>query len=416
MNLKIFLFLTLAFFFLAAPLKAASPDPTSAAEWRRAETLIQKGQAKEAYPIFANLTQRYPGHSSLLLGLARSAALTGRYDEAEAIYRDLLERYPGDPTLLNESDQIKALKSGTGQATTFHFRARAGLVYDSNANQGVNSDYFSYTLGNNTIRILTRDGLKKISTAGAYFGANFNMSHRLASDSHWSFVGDAGLYVRGNEDSDLSDIKTSEWQWFRLGAGFRYAYGQNLFEIRLKGEVFDYEFTNHVTSWGPELTYLRAATPTVHLITQLSADWRDYQRSPGRDGSYGQVGEYGRFFFGDQGHSLTIGAAYLWGRPKTDSLGYDGWSAITRLTFRPNETWEISPFASFTQEKYDGPAIILDREDREDKKFRSGIDVIYKISEAWNIEFNYSYNRDNSNSPFYDYSQHTVSLGASWGF
>jgi hypothetical protein len=63
-----------------------------------------------------------------------------------------------------------------------------------------------------------------------------------------------------------------------------------------------------------------------------------------------------------------------------------------------------------------GPAIIFDREDRKDIKFRSGVDVTYKLTERWRIEFNYSYNRDNSNSAFYDYAQHVVGLGMSWGF
>jgi hypothetical protein len=403
---------------LAGPLIAAPPptDPASAAEWRKAEDLMLEGQATKAYPIFVNLNQRFPNHSSLRLGLARSAALTGRYDEAEAIYQDLLTKYPGDPTLLNESDQVKALKSGQAQATTFHFRARVGLVYDSNANQGANSDV-SYDLNFGGFEgLLIIGDTEKISTFGAYFGADFNFSHRLGADSPWSVVGDAGLYVRGNEDSDLDDIRSSEWQWFRAGAGVRYVKGQNLFDVRLKWEVFDYELTNHVTSWGPELTYLRALTPKVHLISQLSADWRDYQRNHDRDGSYGQFGQYARFFFSERGHSLTVGAAYQWGRPRVDELGHDAWSLVSRLTVRPNESWEISPFASFTSEYYKGPAFPLERDDRRDKKFRSGIDVVYKLTESLNLEFNYSYNRDSSNSPLHDYDQHVVSSGLSWGF
>ncbi|MDR2141022.1 MAG: surface lipoprotein assembly modifier [Deltaproteobacteria bacterium] len=412
---KILRFFLFIFFLAASQLQAATPDPASGAEWRRAESLLVAGQAEESYRIFSTLLQRYPGHSSLLLGLARSAALTRRFQEADDIYRDLLHKYPDDPLLLNESDQIKALMSSSGKATTFSFRMRAGLIYDSNANQGADSDVVQVFPNLNNFRITFKD-TAKISTTAAYFGANFNFSHHLKETGPWSFVGDAGLYIRGNEDSDLNDLKNSEWQWFRVGAGLRYAKERNLIELRIKYEIFDYELTNHVTSWGPELTYLRAVTPNFHLISQLALDWRDYQRNPDRDGDYGQLAQYGRFFFGETAHSLTIGAAYLWGNPERNSLGHTGWSAPIRLTLRPHPDWEISPHASYTVERYRGPAIILDTRDRRDKRTRAGIDVIYKLTEGWRLEFNYSHNRDNSNSPLYDYKQHVVGLGMSWGF
>ncbi|MDR1870438.1 MAG: surface lipoprotein assembly modifier, partial [Deltaproteobacteria bacterium] len=257
---------------------------------------------------------------------------------------------------------------------------------------------------------------KKIPTSAAYFGANFNFSHRLPDSSPFSFVGDAGLYIRGNEDSRLADLKNKEWQWFRAGLGFRFAKGQNLFETRLKWEIFDYELTNHVTSVGPEITYLRALNPSFHLISQLSLDFRNYQRNPDRDGHYGQLAQYGRVFFGEESHSLTFGVAYLWGRPKLDTLGHDGWAVPLRLTLRPHEKWEISPHVSFITEKYKGPAIILDVRDRKDKKYRLGVDTVYKLTDQFNVEFSYGFNRDDSNSPLYEFDQHTVSLGVSWGF
>jgi hypothetical protein len=41
---------------------------------------------------------------------------------------------------------------------------------------------------------------------GGYFRVNFNLAHRLNEGSPWSFVGDVGLDIRGNEDSDLDDL------------------------------------------------------------------------------------------------------------------------------------------------------------------------------------------------------------------
>jgi tetratricopeptide (TPR) repeat protein len=413
---KIFTIGFMALLIAAAPLKAATQDEASAAEWRRAESLMLSGKASEAYPIFVALSQRYPGHSSIRLGLARSAALTGRYDEAEAIYKDLLEKYPGDPTLLNERDQVLALKSGTGAATTVGFRVRAGFIYDSNANQGADSDVTQvFNIAHLFVARITFNDTKKIPTAGAYFGANFNIAHRLGAGP-LSFVADSGLYIRYNENSRLDVVKNREWQFFRVGGGLRYAKGQNLFEARLKWEIFDYELSNRVVSYGPELTYLRAVGPKVHLITQAVADFRHYQRSPDRDGSYGQLAQYGRYFFGEKKHSVTVGGAYLWGRPKNHDLGYDGWSAMTRFTFRPFESWELSPFVSYIRENYKAPVFFWDKRDRRDKKIRVGLDAIYKINESWQVEFNVGYNRAKSTSPLYEYSQRVVSLGMSWGF
>ncbi|MDR1870440.1 MAG: tetratricopeptide repeat protein, partial [Deltaproteobacteria bacterium] len=136
-----FLGASLIVLFLAVgPTLAATPDQTDAVDWRRAEFLLLEGKGEEAYPIYARLLAKYPNHSALLLGRARSAALAHRYEEAKEIYRDLLEKYPGDPILLNERDQVQALMAGTSTATTFSFRARAGYIYDSNANQGADSD------------------------------------------------------------------------------------------------------------------------------------------------------------------------------------------------------------------------------------------------------------------------------------
>ncbi|MDR2141592.1 MAG: surface lipoprotein assembly modifier [Deltaproteobacteria bacterium] len=401
-----------ALFLTAAPLVAAPPDPVSVAEWKKAETYLINKRPQEAYELFTVLLGRYPGHSSLMLGLARSSALTGHFQEALEIYRQLLAKFPGDPILLNERDQVQGLLAGTGSPTTVNFRMRAGVLYDSNANQGAPDDLVLSIFGLS----IPLEGTKRISTMGGYFGANFNISHRLSEISPWSLVGDSGLYIRGNEDSDLNDIKSSEWQWFRVGGGLRYAKGQNLFEFRIKGEFFDYELTNRVISWGPELIYLRAVTPKFHLISQFSLDYRDYQRSPERDGDYGQIYQNARFFFGDNTNSLTFGVGYLWGRPKLDNLEYYGFSIPLRLTLRLTEDWELSPHLNYIHEKYRGKGIIFDLEDRRDKKIRSGLDVIYKINDRLRVEFNYSFNRSDSNSAFYDYAQHSMSLGLSWGF
>jgi tetratricopeptide (TPR) repeat protein len=405
-------------FFLTAALTiglpapaAADPEPAQVEEWRSAETLLLTGQPEEAYRIFGELLKKYPGHSALLLGQARSSVLSGRYHEADEIYRALLKRYPSNHVLQNESGQVKNLLTRVPSATTVNLKMRAGFIYDSNANQGSPSEYFDF----GQYRFLIPEA-KKIGTAAAYFGADFNIARRLSEVGRWSLVGDARFYLRGNENSDLDDIKSSEWQWFRLGGGVRYADGQNLAELRIRGEVFDYELTNHVSSWGPELLYLRAVTPATHLISQVSLDRRNYQRNHDRDGTYGQAAEYLRYFFGENSHSITLGAGFLWGLPKFDRFKYNGWFIPLRLIFKPHEKWEISPNFNYIEEKYQLPGTVLETTDRRDKKFRTGLDLVCKLTESFSLELNYSYNRNDSSSALYDYDQHTVGLGVAWGF
>lgn len=405
-------------FFLTAALAAgltvpaaAGPEPAQAEEWRRAETLLLTGRPDEAYRIFGELLEKHPGHSALLLGKARSSVLSGRYREADEIYRSLLERFPSNHVLGAESRQVKNLLARVPPATTVSLKMRAGFIYDSNANQGSPSEYFDF----GQYRFLIPEA-KKIGTAAAYFGADFNVARRLSGAGRWSLVGDARLYLRGNENSDLGGIKSSEWQWVRLGGGIRYADGRNLAELRIRGEVFDYELTNHVSSWGPELLYLRTATPAVHLISQVSLDRRNYQRSHGRDGTYGQAAEHLRYFFGENNHSITLGAGFLWGLPESDRFRYNGWFIPLRLIFKPHEKWEISPSFNYIEEKYRLPGTVVETADRRDKKFRTGLDLVCRLTESLSLELNYSYNRNDSSSALYDYDQHTVGLGLAWGF
>jgi maltoporin len=151
-------------------------------------------------------------------------------------------------------------------------------------------------------------------------------------------------------------------------------------------------------------------------MTQLSLDRRDYQRNPDRNGTYGQLGQYGRLFFGENNHSLTIGGGYHFGRAKFDRFAYSGYFIPLHLTFNVGEKWELTPSLSYMVENYKLPATVLESEDRKDKKIRAGLDIAYKLTETLQVELNYGYNNTDSNRPLYEYVQHVVGLGLAWGF
>ncbi|MDR0881195.1 MAG: surface lipoprotein assembly modifier [Candidatus Adiutrix sp.] len=400
----------------AAPLGAAGVAPKESPEaqaWRQAELYLAEGQGEKAYPIFLALLAKFPGHNALIRGRARAAALSGRRDEAFGLYNQLLAKFPGDPQLTAEARAVAgggAAPAGAAE-TQVGGRFRLGFTYDSNANQGPASREMQ--LGSWQVNI---PDAKKISTAAAYFGANFDILKPL-DQSPWALVADAGLMWRGSANSDLSSSHSREWQFLRLAGGLRRVGERDLLDLRLKAEIFDYELTNNVVAVGPELFWLHALTPAWQVATSLGLEQRVYQRSSNRNGLYGQAMETVRFFFGDQGrHNVALGAGFIWGAPSEKNYQYTGWTAPLRLSLGLTDRLNLSPNLSYTQEFYRGPATALETKDRQDDRYRAGLDASYRLTESLTLEGSYAYTHNNSESPLYTYDQHLVSLGLAWGF
>ncbi|MDR3038730.1 MAG: surface lipoprotein assembly modifier, partial [Candidatus Adiutrix sp.] len=290
-------------------------------------------------------------------------------------------------------------------------RFRLGFNYDSNANQGPASE--DMQLGSWRVTV---PGAKSIPTAAAYFGANFDLLRPL-DQSPWALVGDLGLNLRVSENSDLDASRTREWQALRLAGGLRRIGPRDLLDLRLKAEIFDYEFTNSVLAAGPELAWLHAFTPSLQLVSNLGLEQRAYKRDSGRNGLYGQAGETLRFFFGGQGrHNFSLGGGFLWGEPSEKNYQYTGWTAPARLSLGLTDRLNLSPHVSYTRESYRGPATALETEDRRDDRVRAGLDTSFRLTESLSLEVNYAYTNSDSNSPLYSYDQHLVGLGLAWGF
>jgi hypothetical protein len=102
-------------------------------------------------------------------------------------------------------------------------------------------------------------------------------------------VGDVQTYLRGNANNDLGKVHSRESQWGRAAAGLRRLSAETLPDVRAKAEIFDYEWYQNVAAFGPELTFLWAATPSMQLITRGGIDRRVYSRDHLRDGAYWTV-------------------------------------------------------------------------------------------------------------------------------
>jgi len=437
----------------AAPALAATPGASATDPARvlaveqglgEAATLLEKGEAAKAYELYMRLVRLAPDDDAVKLGLARAAARAKRWNQAVIAYEILLEKYPaaglygelahvymmlGDREAAERSLAImRSLDGTTTKAETdkvldiltkrysdfrVHGKVRAGVQYDTNANVGPASN--DLTLGSWQIRM---DGAKEKRSFGAYLGADVDMGYRFYRDSPWWLVGDVQAFWRGHGNSRMGDASTKSRysQWGRAAVGLRHLSSSTLAEVRMKGEIFDHEFYQHVSAWGPEGSLLWAATPSAHLIVRGNLEKREHSRDILRDGMYGSAGLYGRVFFGSDSHELLFGGRYLGSNTNKRDYNYDGWEATTRLLFKLPHDFELNPHLSYTREYYKGPATALEAEDRRDKRFGAGLGLTYRINESWSLEAGYQYTNNHSNSALYDYKRHYMNTGIVWSF
>jgi len=427
----------------ADPARAAALDQGKA----EAVTLLEKGEAVKAYELYMRLLRLAPDDDAVNLGLARAATKAKRWNQAVMAYETLLEKYPREVVLYTELAHVymllgdreaaerslamvRALDGKTSKGETdkmldflesrysdFQIRGkvRMGIMYDSNANLGPYSN--DLKLGGMDVTV---DGAKAKGSFGAYLGADVDLGKRFYRDSPWWLVGDGQVLWRGYANSSLhdplNDIRSRELQWGRAAVGLRHLTSSTLAEVRLKGEILDYEFHNNVRAYGPEATLLWAAKPDFHLIFKGNLEKRDYSSNHDRDGVAGSAGLYGRIFLGENNHELILGGRYLRvGADKYD-YRYGGWEGTARVLFKLPYGFELTPFVSYTKESYKGPATALETKDRRDKRFRTGLGLTYRINDTWSIEAGYQYTRNHSNSALYKYDQHFVNTGIVWSF
>jgi hypothetical protein len=423
---------------LAAPLPDILPRPADFAAWNA-------------------LYQKSPDDPQIALGFAEAALASKRTQEAVAAYERFLAKNPQHPLVPTLRARLAQLHqdahSSSGASAHWqgyvdnsranrqltqermnqaraaspwqiHGRLSAGVLFDSNANQGPASN--SMSLGNWNV---TLDDAKEKSTFGAYLGGGLDIGHRLGDSPNWQAVADVKFHLRGNENNDLGKVHNRYTQWYRAAAGLRWANERNLVDVRLKGEVYGYEFDTHVSAAGLELLYIHALTRSLHLISRAGLDSRDYtggsDGSSVRNGVYTTAGQYVRIFLGDapyagQGdkrrHEFLFGARYLGGNADKKMYSHDGWEGMARFRMMLPHQVELGPYLRYTQESYRGPATVLETRDRKDKRLSLGLNASWQFAKNQTFEAGYQYTKNNSNSNLYDYDRHVVSMGVAWSF
>ncbi len=418
----------------------AQAAQTLAEQKNAAALLLQQGHYEQAYLAFSRLLREDPGSDRINLGYARAALRTERPGQAVMAYERLLTNHPNEPVLLKELALALKMQDDTQRSnlelakapktsdtvvrtapqkeakqssrTRISGKLRAGVLYDSNVNSGPASNDLS--LGEWNLRL--KDGKAEGSLAG-YVGAHMQVLHHLDTDKPWWLVGDGGFYIRYNANEDLHDMDLSSSEWVTASFGMRHVTSNSLFDMRVRAQVFAYAFDQSIFAVGPEMQFIYAATPQIHLITKANLSSRTYSNSHHYDGWYTSAGQYVRVFLGSKDHSLTLGGRYIGGYADDTTYSYDGFEGSASFAFLlPFNEIKLSPFISYSGKYYHGPATVVEVDNREDYRLNTGVTAHVPINDAWGVDVSYQYSQNYSNSALYDYKQHIVSMGVSWSF
>jgi hypothetical protein len=399
----------------------------------------EPGNAEATYRAYMARLRENPDDPETNLGLARAAMAAKRPHQAIMAYERLLAKFPDDPAVWRElaavyssigDDEMArrclargdstagipgADSAGRLNASADRFRRTSklslGTYYDSNANQGPSSS--NVTLGNWTLRLLDAEPAE---TGGAYLGGQTDMRYRLSETGAWWVTGSGAFNIRYSFAPELADIGRTFSQWYRASVGLRRLTAADLFDVRLAGEVFDYDFYDTVYSYGLEATLLHAVSPRFHLFAAAGLYDRRYVRAMGQTGTYGYIGPYARFIFGGAGHEFTVGGRFISGETRESRHTYDGFEASASFNFKVGSGFEISPGVTYAEERFDAPATALESENRTDGRISWNLGVVYRLDERKSAEFMYRYSVNSSVSDIYDYDRHTVNLGIAWTF
>lgn len=424
---------------------APSPALALALDQSRAQakTLYNKGDYEDAYQLYMRLLREEPENDEINYGLALAARRTKRYSQALLAFERLTDRWPAnadlrrsladvylllgdkdsarrelqtarqfDPTLTEERLARILDKMESAQSRfQVHGRISGGIMYDSNANQGPASERMHFDILPGEVRV---NGVKSVESWGTYLNGMLDVGWRLSEDSPWWLVSDMAFFKRWNSNQELT--VNNQFAWGRAALGMRHVSPKTLSELRFKAETADQNRDQRVNVLGPEGTFVWAVLPNLQLISRAAIENRAYTLDIGRDGTYWWAGQYLRVLFGASGHEMTFGVRALGAEVDNKDFNYNGLEANLRLRLKITDAFYLAPFASMRRENYFGPATVLDRDDRRDAIYRTGIFAVYSLTPNLQLETGVQYVDNRSSSPLYKYNQYTVNMGLAWTF
>lgn len=406
----------------------------------RAANLLQAGKSREAYAAFMDLLRQEPEDFEINLGLARSAALNGKHNHALLAYERLVEAVPDNAVLrleyanqllaagrheqaaeqlaevrrldpdLDDKKTRLALKAMEERLSTLQVRGRlaGGYIYDSNINTG--PALRGVEVGG--IPLLLDKASRATEASGGYLHGAVDAAWRSGSESPWWIVGDVTGYQRWYDSSKPQRDLT----FGRAAAGLRYMRENTLAEIRLKTDSLLLNGIQAVNLYGAEGMFVQALDHDLQLMLRGGVEHREDLDLREKSGLYAWGGPYGRYFFGDEGHNIMLGAKVYGADAEKTQWNFTGFEpSVNVFLYLPFET-DLVLSGAWHHEAYDGPATILDGSRRVDKQWRVAALGIKKLTDNLQLEVGWQYTDNKSNSDLYVYEQHLLTVGLALSF
>ena len=415
-----------------------------------ARTLLEKGQNESAWTLLSRLIREEPGNVDVNLLWVQAASKTGRANQALAALERLVVMHPKDARLRRElarsyaamgdraSAQAemdivrnmdpaladadadlaldRAASAGSKRWDRFQLAGRLalGLLWDSNVNNGL--DDLEVYVGD--MQLTMNPGAEKKAALGQYANANLNGGWHLGEDSPWWLVGDVNFYGKNH----YIDVPANQYfAWGRAALGLRHVSTQHLFDLRVRQEHALYEPEEYSNATGLDGSWIYAFRPNIQLVTRAGVDVRTYMENDDRDGNYWYAGTYLRYLWGDtQSNSVMLGGRALGAGARETQYSYEGWEGMLRLNISPVERLDIAPFVAYREQYYHEAATrvsnVMGEDNRHDQTWMTGVFMTWHWTENLATEVGWQYNKNNSNSEFYQYDQHQVNLGMVFSF
>jgi hypothetical protein len=395
---------------------ALREKPDSEATWLAvAESAEQAGRWHQAIMAWERLLELHPNRADWWERLAKSYAAVGDDENAKRVRAWAREHAGGGDSEVAQAEVKRFFIGG---------KLRVGFSRDTNANQGPSSDILHWNDW-----LITVPGASEIKTNGMYASADVNWLYRPENwTNNWAIVGDASASWRGSQNNKLSDAHNRTSQYGRVALGLRHASRRTLVDVRVKRDIFDYNLWQHVDSTGVEGMFLGAVTNNVHLIFRGSWEKRNFSRDWGsydHSGNYRSAGVYGRFIFGAARHEIVAGIRTFANDSDLRAARYQGEEPMISATFRLPHGVEVTPFYSYTTERYKTRYLAVDPVDwkREDHRTRKGLSLTWRQTERLSWEMNYQRidsnvqgNEDTLTRQLYSYDRELFSVGVAYAF
>lgn len=345
-----------------------------------------------------------PDDQRVTFELGRSLAECGRFEESR-IYLSEVEKNNPPKELRSGLDGMLDRLDDLEKRTRFGATFEVSVLNDDNINVGPNDG----TLGNVN---LDPDSAPKASTGMGYV-AMLGVEHKLDVQGDWRLSG--GL--------SRNEIRYSQHQKYNMGVtNVSLRLNHKLERGSIQGALnytdIEQGEMNSINTFSPSIMWVHGLNQSTQSIADASVEFRDNQKSSASDSTYYTVGEYLRWFYGEQNKHYLLGGVRLF---KEDARSAVHSNAGYELKFAPSFAfvWDTRlDFAgTFARTYYDAPPANNVDKDRKDVKHTLSAILSRQLwDKNSKATFSFIHTRNRSNYGPNSYFKNTAKFAITYSF